>query len=67
MSRDPICGAKVPEGADAPRAEYKTRMYFFCSETCRERFAHAAERVRVQESAKSGSLLSFGKVRWGVA
>ena len=63
---DPICGRRVdPAGAQA--VEYKKRKYFFCSERCKERFEHQAERSRVQDLARMGALFANQKVRWGVA
>jgi YHS domain-containing protein len=67
MAYDPICGKKVQPVKQSPCAEYKHRMYYFCSDGCRVEFARAAERVRMHEAARAGALLSQGKVRWGLA
>ncbi len=64
---DPICGKKLESNEGLPSMEYKRRKYFFCSERCKQEFERAAERVKVQEAAKVGALLSHGKVRWGLA
>ncbi len=66
VSIDPICGKPVVEG-EAPSFEYRRRAYRFCSERCRERFVRRAERIRVGELAKLGTLFSEHKARWGVA
>ncbi|MDR2869087.1 MAG: YHS domain-containing protein [Deferribacteraceae bacterium] len=37
MERDPICNTYVPE--DTPhRLKYYDKMYFFCSQTCMDKF-----------------------------
>lgn len=66
MAYDPICGKKV-SNEGTPTAEYKKKAYFFCSETCRVEFEHAAVRVRMREAARAGALLTRGRVKWGVA
>jgi len=67
MAWDPICGRKVVPARQTPASEYRKRHYYFCSPSCREEFEHAAERVRLQEAARAGALLSHGRVRWGMA
>lgn len=66
ISVDPICGTPVLAD-DSPSLEYRDRRYFFCSERCRDRFAHQADRMRVAELAKMGALFAGRKTRWGVA
>ena len=66
-SYDPICGAAVESGEGTPSSEYKKRRYFFCSEKCKHEFERAAERIRMQETARAGALFTHGKVRWGLA
>jgi YHS domain-containing protein len=66
-SIDPICGKAVVED-DAPSVEYKRRTYSFCSEKCRRRFEHQAERIHVAELAKMGALFAEPRrPHWGVA
>ncbi len=67
MSYDPICGRKVDVIRTTSSAEYKTRTYYFCSAECLAEFQRAAERVKCHEAARAGTLLSPGKVRWGIA
>jgi YHS domain-containing protein len=64
-SIDPVCGRAVAE-ISAETQEYRSRRYFFCSPSCRERFEGQAERMRVAELARLGAL--FGKRRdpWGM-
>jgi YHS domain-containing protein len=64
---DPICGERVDGNEGAPSSEYKKRRYFFCSDRCKLEFERAAERIRMQESARAGALFSQGKVKWGIA
>jgi YHS domain-containing protein len=66
VSVDPICGAPVIED-DAESFEYKRRTYYFCSASCRGRFVRKAERMRVVELARLGTLLAGRKAGWGVA
>jgi YHS domain-containing protein len=66
-SYDPICGVLVQSGDCAPSSEYKKRRYFFCSQKCKHEFERAAERIRMQESARAGALFTQGKVKWGLA
>jgi YHS domain-containing protein len=66
---DPICGRKLAgERELSPfSSEYKKRTYYFCSERCRTAFERHAEKLRMSEMAKVGSLLSPGRVSWGLA
>ncbi len=63
---DPICGKPV-EPAGSRTAEYKHKTYYFCSDRCRERFEKRTERMRLQELARMGALLTRSKARWGIA
>ncbi len=67
MEFDPVCGKKVDQDGKTPTTEYKKKRYFFCSERCKQAFEREAERMRLQELAKVGALLSKGRVRWGLA
>ena len=66
VSIDPICGKPVVEEG-APAFQYKRRTYYFCSARCRARFIRRAERIRVVELARLGTLLAARKPVWGVA
>ncbi len=37
MARDPVCGASVPEQG-APSSEFEGKLYYFCSEDCKQEF-----------------------------
>jgi YHS domain-containing protein len=37
MKKDPICGMEVDE-ANAPSSDYKEQTFYFCSETCKQKF-----------------------------
>jgi len=67
MAYDPICGRKIEPVRSTPATEYKKRTYYFCSRDCFAEFQRAAERVKMQEAARAGALLTRGKVRWGLA
>ncbi|HXN84002.1 MAG TPA: TRASH domain-containing protein [Myxococcales bacterium] len=62
-----MCGVKVVERTAPHTAEYKRRRYVFCSARCKLEFERAAERIRMQETARAGALFTQGKVRWGLA
>ena len=49
---DPVCGMEIEAGPGNPRAEYRGKTYFFCSESCRSRFLKNPE---TYTSRKSGS------------
>lgn len=66
MSIDPICGRPVVE-EDSEAVEYRRKRYFFCSGGCRHRFERQAERIHVEELARTGALLGQRAVRWGIA
>ncbi len=66
VSIDPICGKPVVEDGGAS-LEYKRKTYYFCSAACRDRFARRAERLRVHELARLGTLFAERKARWGLA
>ncbi len=68
ISIDPVCGKTVVENG-AQAFEYKRRTYFFCSTHCRGRFERQAERIRVNELARMGTLFAEKdkRARWGVA
>ncbi len=64
---DPICGRNVQYARSQVTGEYKSQTYVFCSVRCRHAFEAKAERQRLLELARTGGLLSPGKVRWGIA
>ena len=65
--KDPVCGRDVTSASDAPSAEYRHRRYHFCSEGCRLAFIHATAQMSCRESARAGTLLTPGIIRWGRA
>jgi P-type Cu+ transporter len=38
MTRDPVCGMDVEETPSTPKADHDGRTFYFCSESCRQRF-----------------------------
>ena len=57
--RDPICGKTLVVAIgdeDTPRAEYKKRVYHFCSDGCRDGFVKHTGFLRVLEAAQGGRL-----------
>jgi len=41
---DPVCGMSVEDGPGVIRVRFRGKAYFFCSETCRDRFRKSPER-----------------------
>jgi YHS domain-containing protein len=66
LRRDPVCGRWMEPSIGYLSAEYKKKRYYFCSEKCRSAFHHKTERFRMNELAQAGSLLTPGRVRWGL-
>jgi YHS domain-containing protein len=64
---DPVCGRPLLT-EDAERLVHRGRTVHFCSTGCRDRFARAAERVRLDEALHAGWLFNPGeRPRWGTA
>jgi Cu+-exporting ATPase len=38
MVTDPVCGMKIDDAEAVGTAEHEGRIYYFCSETCRNAF-----------------------------
>lgn len=38
MAKDPVCGMDVEEQKAAGTSQYQGRSYFFCSQSCKEKF-----------------------------
>lgn len=45
MVRDPVCGVYIPEKSSLPDRR-DDRVYYFCSETCRETFRNSDVSVK---------------------
>jgi Cu+-exporting ATPase len=43
MVKDPVCGMDVDETFATIKAEYKGKTYFFCAQSCKEKFEHSPE------------------------
>ena len=37
-ARDPVCGMQVDEREPAAKASFEGRDYYFCSQSCKEKF-----------------------------
>lgn len=44
MAKDPVCGMEVDEEKAAVKAEYKGKMYYFCTRSCEEAFKKEPEK-----------------------
>ena len=40
MARDVVCGAEIEIGFHTPKKLWHGVVYHFCSEACRDKFAH---------------------------
>ncbi|HEY6263651.1 MAG TPA: heavy metal translocating P-type ATPase [Candidatus Acidoferrum sp.] len=49
--KDPVCGMTVNDPATAPKAEYKGKMYYFCSPGCGVRFKKDADKYLAIQGA----------------
>jgi YHS domain-containing protein len=63
---DPVCGQTLRPEAQRMRCQYRERLYYFCSETCCQRFVEGAERFRMQELALAGALMRAQGVHLGL-
>jgi Cu+-exporting ATPase len=41
---DPVCGMKIARADAVAAVDYQGTVYYFCSETCHQRFLEAPER-----------------------
>ncbi len=63
MEKDPVCGMDVDRGAAAATVEYQGKAYFFCAESCKEKFEQDPQKyiianekaVAVQEDREVGA------------
>jgi YHS domain-containing protein len=61
---DPVCGRPLLTG-EAERLEHAGGTLHFCSAGCRDRFTRLAERVRLDEALRAGTLFTGLRARWG--
>ena len=52
MTKDPVCGMAIEEKKAAATATHEGRTYYFCSESCKTKFAQ--EPTRYAEGGHSG-------------
>src|SRR5262249_40414 len=50
MATDPVCGMKVDVGAKGPSSVHAGKIYHFCSEGCRSKFAADPQRYLTKRS-----------------
>jgi Cu+-exporting ATPase len=51
---DPVCGARGPADPSRPSVEYGGRVYYFCSDRCRDQFNKNPEQYAKAQSSQSG-------------
>ena len=44
MTKDPVCGETIDPGRALARTEHAARLYYFCSEACKEAFSRDPQR-----------------------
>ena len=44
MGKDLVCGMDVDEGTAVTSVEYQGKTYFFCAESCKEKFEQDPEK-----------------------
>ena len=54
MATDPVCGMEIEEAQAPATTEFEGRLYYFCSESCRDEF-EASPQLYALESAASPS------------
>jgi Cu+-exporting ATPase len=50
MQKDPVCGMDVEEASAAATSEYKGKTYYFCAQSCKERFEQSPEQYLKKDS-----------------
>ena len=72
MEKDPVCGMDVDEASAAATSEYNGQTYYFCAQSCKERFDQSPERyikeanqppVQAAQKAEGTGGVSRGKAR----
>jgi len=55
METDPVCGMQVDETRATAMVEHGGSKYYFCSQSCKEKFEHDPEQYvkALQQSPKS--------------
>ena len=44
MVKDPVCGMMIDEKTAAANSEHQGRIYYFCAQSCKERFDQNPEK-----------------------
>ncbi len=50
MEVDPVCKMRVEEKTAAGKSEYRGKMYYFCSEQCKQAFDHNPSRYAQEQT-----------------
>jgi len=54
MAKDPVCGMEVNKGSASAAVEYMGKQYFFCAQSCKEKFQKSPEDY-IKQEGKSGT------------
>ncbi|KAA3616831.1 MAG: YHS domain-containing protein [Calditrichaeota bacterium] len=52
MAKDLVCGMQVDSKVPVTKSEFKNKVYYFCSELCKEQFDENPQEY-INESSKS--------------
>lgn len=52
MAIDPVCGMDVDQQKAADSSDYQGRTYYFCSQSCKERFDQNPQQYVRNQAAK---------------
>ncbi len=55
MVKDPVCTMEVDESKTEFSTTYKNKTYYFCSQSCKEKFDHTVNNLK-----KAGGGICFG-------
>jgi Cu+-exporting ATPase len=54
MHQDPVCNMEVDEQNAAGKSQYQGESYYFCSQTCKEKFDRNPEQFATQKGQSAG-------------
>ena len=55
MAIDPVCGMEIEEAQAPATTEFEGRMYYFCSESCRDEFEANPQLYALDAGASSNA------------
>lgn len=55
MAQDPVCGMDVQPEQAAGQSEFQGRTFYFCCDTCKEKFDKEPQKYAQPQSAMAGN------------